>query len=162
MTSKISEVYDLNSQLFALQLGGAALTTTILQLNDYFTCNNFFESFFLFKGTSHRNTKWHVWNQSFFFAFWKFTRDGSSLRWHFWKSCTPTSVALLKTIRFFYRKVKGSNLEPGKKNFFLFFKLSSSIFPQNSKQLPLLEYFDVIKDMSSKEFLRFETDIPGQ
>ena len=42
MTSKISEVYDMNSQLFALQLGGAALTTTILQLNDYFTCNNFF------------------------------------------------------------------------------------------------------------------------
>ena len=95
---------------------------------------------FLFKGTSHRNTKWHVWNQSFFFAFWKFTRDGSSLRWHFWKSCTPTSVALLKTIRFFYRKVKGSNLEPGK-NFFFIFQIIIFNFSTKFWATPIIRIF---------------------
>ena len=79
----------------------------------------------------------------------------------FLKKLHPNIGGSFENHQIFYRKVKGSNLEPGKKNFFLFFKLSSSIFPQNSKQLLLLEYLNVIKDMSSKEFLRFETDIPG-
>ena len=80
----------------------------------------------------------------------------------FLKKLHPNIGCSFENHQIFYRKAKGSNLEPGKKKIFLFFKISFSIFPQNSKQLILLEYFDVIKDMSSKEFLRFETDIPGQ
>ena len=80
----------------------------------------------------------------------------------FLKRLHPNIGGSFENHQIFHRNVKSSNLEPGKKKFFLFFKLSFSIFSQNSKELLLLVYFDVIKDMSSKEFLIFETDIPGQ
>ena len=87
------------------------------------------------------------------------TRDDSRLRWHFWKWCPPTSVALLPPSNFFI-KVQGFESWTGqKKFFFIFLPLFFSFFSQNSKYLLSMKNFDVMNGLSSAEFIRFEIEI---